>query len=99
MPRVALVTGGTRGIGAATARLLKDSGYRVAATYVGRDDKAQEFRDAAGIAVYRWDVADLAACQRGVEQIQGELGPIDVLVNNAGITKDATLHKMSRGVR
>jgi acetoacetyl-CoA reductase len=96
MARIALVTGGTRGIGAATARLLKESGYQVAATYAGRDEAAHAFRDATGIAVYRWDVSDLAACQRGVEQVERELGPLDVLVNNAGITKDATLHKMSR---
>lgn len=96
MPRTALVTGGTRGIGAAIARLLKASGYAVAATYVGRDDRAHALREASGISTYRWDVADLAACLHGVEQVQGELGPIDVLVNNAGITQDATLHKMTR---
>ncbi|HEX6364078.1 MAG TPA: SDR family NAD(P)-dependent oxidoreductase, partial [Albitalea sp.] len=84
MSRIALVTGGTRGIGAATARLLKESGYRVAATYAGRDDTAQAFREATGVAVYRWDVSDPAACQGGVEQVEGELGPLDVLVNNAG---------------
>lgn len=95
MTRVALVTGGTRGIGAATARLLKDSGYRVAATYAGNDEKAQAFRETAGIPVYKWDVADLGACRQGVEEVEGELGPVDVLVNNAGITHDVTLRKMT----
>jgi acetoacetyl-CoA reductase len=95
-PRIALVTGGTRGIGAATARALKDSGYRVAATYAGNEAKAAAFRESTGIAVYKWNVADLDACKRGVETVQSDLGPIDVLVNNAGITHDMTLHKMTQ---
>ena len=95
MPRIALVTGGTRGLGAATARALKDSGYRVAATYAGNEAKAAAFRESTGIAVYKWDVADLAACRQGVGAVESELGPVDVLVNNAGITQDMTLHKMT----
>ena len=96
MTRVAMVTGGTRGIGAATARLLKDSGYKVAATYAGNEAKAQAFRDATGIAVHKSDVADFSACQEAVKKVEADLGPIDVLVNNAGITHDVTLHKMTR---
>ena len=95
MPRIAIVTGGTRGIGAATALALKAAGYRVAVTHAGDEAKAMAFRETSGLAVYRWDVSDLAACQRGVTAIQEEIGPPDVLVNNAGITRDATLHKMT----
>jgi acetoacetyl-CoA reductase len=94
MSRIALVTGGTRGIGAATARLLAASGFRVAATYTADDAQAQAFRSAAEIPVFKWNVADPQACLRGVEAVAGELGPIDVLVNNAGITRDAQLYKM-----
>ena len=96
MTRVAMVTGGTRGIGAATARLLKDSGYKVAATYAGNEAKAQAFREATGIAVYKSDVADFSACEEAMKKVEADLGPIDVLVNNAGITHDVTLHKMTR---
>ena len=94
MSRVALVTGGTRGIGAATALALKAEGYAVAAVY-GRDDKkAAEFNANTGIPVYKWDVSDFDACQNGVARVTGELGPVDILVNNAGITRDGTMHRM-----
>jgi acetoacetyl-CoA reductase len=92
--RVAIVTGGTRGIGAAVSRMLKDKGYKVAATYAGNDAAAQKFKGETGIAVYKWDVSSYDACAAGLKQIETELGPIAVLVNNAGITKDATLHRM-----
>jgi acetoacetyl-CoA reductase len=95
MTRVAVVTGGTRGIGAATATLLKDAGYKVAAVYAGNDARAVAFQQATGLAIYKWDVGSFAACQDGVKKIEAELGPIDVLVNNAGITHDMTLHKMT----
>jgi acetoacetyl-CoA reductase len=94
MPRVAVVTGGTRGIGRAIAVALRDSGYKVAANY-GRDDKkAKEFGAETGIAVYRFDVGNFEACAEGVQAIEAELGPVEVLVNNAGITRDATMHRM-----
>ena len=92
--RTALVTGGTRGLGAAMAHALKEAGYAVAATYAGNTEAAQTFAEETGVAVYRWDVADAAACADGVAQVEEELGPVDVLVNNAGITRDAFLHKM-----
>ncbi|MFD2204445.1 acetoacetyl-CoA reductase [Kiloniella antarctica] len=94
MSRIALVTGGTRGIGAAISIALKAAGYKVAASYAGNDLAAQSFRDENKIAVFKWDVADFDECQGGINQVEKELGPIDVLVNNAGITRDATLHKM-----
>ncbi len=95
MSRIALVTGGTRGIGAATAVAFKAAGYGVAAVY-GRDDhKAESFRSETGIPVYRWDVSDFAACQDGVAGVVADLGPVDILVNNAGITRDSTMHRMS----
>ena len=94
MPRVALVTGGTRGIGAAIAKALKAAGYNVAAVYHGNDEAAQKFKAETGIAVYKWDVSSFDACAAGVKQVEAELGPIDVLVNNAGITRDAQLHRM-----
>lgn len=96
MARVALVTGGTRGIGAAVARALKAEGYAVAVTYAGNGKAAQAFQAATGITVQRWDVGDFDACASGVKAIEASLGPIDVLVNNAGIVRDATLHKMTR---
>ena len=95
MARVALVTGGTRGIGAAIAVGLKDAGYGVAATYGGNDEAADKFKDETGIAVFKWDVGDFAACRDGIAKVEAEVGPIDVLVNNAGITRDGMLHKMT----
>ncbi len=95
MARVALVTGGTRGIGAAISIALKEAGYSVAASYGGNDEAANKFKDETGIAVFKWDVGDFEACKAGVAQVEGDLGPIDVLVNNAGITRDGTLHRMS----
>ena len=94
MARVALVTGGTRGIGEAISVGLKNAGYTVAATYGGNDEAANKFKEATGIAVYKWDVSDFEACKEGVAKVEAELGPIDVLVNNAGITRDGTLHRM-----
>ena len=94
MARVALVTGGTRGIGAAISVALKDAGYSVAASYGGNDEAANKFKDEHGIAVYKWDVGDFEACKAGIAQVEGDLGPVDVLVNNAGITRDGTLHRM-----
>jgi len=95
MARVALVTGGTRGIGEAISKALKDAGYQVAATYGGNDEAAAKFNDATGIAVYKWDVGDFDACQKGIAQVEADLGPVEVLVNNAGITRDGMFHKMS----
>ncbi len=94
MARVALVTGGTRGIGAAISIALKDAGYNVAASYGGNDEAANKFKDEHGIAVYKWDVGDFEACKAGIAQVESDLGPVDVLVNNAGITRDGTLHRM-----
>ena len=94
MARVAVVTGGTRGIGAAISKMLNDSGYKVAAVYGRSEAAAKAFRDETGIAVYRWDVAKFPECQAGIAQVTKDLGPVDVLVNNAGITRDGTLHKM-----
>jgi len=95
MGRVALVTGGTRGIGAACSKGLKEAGYNVAATYAGNDDAANAFKKDNGIPVFKWDVGDYQACEEGVAAVENEVGPIDVLVNNAGISRDATLHKMT----
>jgi acetoacetyl-CoA reductase len=96
MARVAVVTGGTRGIGHAISIALKYKGYRVAANYAGNDAAARQFQAETGIPVYKWDVGDYAACQDGVTRITRDLGPIDVLVNNAGITRDGMLHRMSK---
>ena len=96
MTRVAVVTGGTRGIGHAISIALKNKGYRVAANYAGNDAAAQQFQAEHGIPVYKWDVGDYAQCEKGVSEITKALGPIDVLVNNAGITKDAMLHRMTK---
>jgi acetoacetyl-CoA reductase len=95
MARVAVVTGGTRGIGAAISKALKDAGYRVAATYHGNDEAANRFKAETGIAVYKWDVGNFEACREGVQRVERELAPVDVLVNNAGITRDTMLHKMT----
>src|SRR5579871_4320534 len=96
MARAALVTGGTRGIGAAISVALKDAGYKVAANYGGNDAAAAKFKAETGIPVFRWDVGDFEACAAGIRDVEGAIGPIDVLVNNAGITRDAMLHKMTR---
>ncbi|MEQ8355368.1 MAG: acetoacetyl-CoA reductase [Kiloniellaceae bacterium] len=95
MARVALVTGGTRGIGAAISIALKDAGYSVAATYGGNDEAAGKFKNEHDIAVYKWDVGDFDACKEGIAKVEGDLGAVDVLVNNAGITRDGTLHRMT----
>ena len=93
--RIALVTGGTRGIGAAISIALHKAGYKVAATYASRDDAAQSFKKEHGINVYKWDISDFTACQKGVEHVVKDMGgTIDVLVNNAGITRDTAIHKM-----
>jgi len=94
MSRVALVTGGTRGIGAAIAKGLKSAGFNVAANYGGNDDAAQKFKAETGIPVFKWDVSSFEACADGIKKVEAEVGPVDVLVNNAGITRDATLHRM-----
>ncbi len=94
MGGVAVVTGGTRGIGEAIATALKDTGHKVAANYGGNDDAAKAFSERTGIPNYKFDVSDFDACQKGVRQIERDLGPITILVNNAGITRDGTLHKM-----
>jgi acetoacetyl-CoA reductase len=95
MARVAIVTGGTRGIGAAISKGLKEAGFMVAAVYGGNDEAAAKFKEETGINVYKCDVSDFEACKAGVDKVAAELGPVDVLVNNAGITRDATLHKMT----
>src|SRR5258707_13364722 len=95
MPRVALVTGGTRGIGAAIAKALKAAGYAVAANYGGNDEAAQKFKAETSIPVYKWDVSAFDACAAGVKQVEADLGPVEVLVNNAGITRDSMCHRMT----
>lgn len=95
MSRVAFVTGGSRGIGAAISIALKGAGYKVAANYAGNDEKAQAFTAETGIPTYKWDVSDYAACAAGIAKVEADLGPIEVLVNNAGITRDAMFHKMT----
>jgi acetoacetyl-CoA reductase len=95
MARVAVVTGGTRGIGAAISKALKAAGYTVAATYGGNDQAAQQFKTETGIPVYKWDVSSYDACAAGLKQVASDLGPVDILVNNAGITKDMAFHKMA----
>ena len=96
MSRVALITGGSRGIGAAISTALKAEGYTVAATYAGNDQKAEAFTGKTGIKTYKWDVSDYDTCVAGIAAVEADLGPVDVLVNNAGITRDAPFHKMSR---
>jgi acetoacetyl-CoA reductase len=95
MARIAIVTGGTRGIGFAISAALVKAGYQVAANYAGNDKKAHEAGEALGMSVYKWDVGDWEACQAGVKRVEAELGPVDVLVNNAGITRDGFFHKMN----
>ena len=96
MARVAIVTGGTRGIGEAICVALKDAGYKVAANYGGNDAAAAEFTKNTGIPAFKWDVADFAACAAGVKDVEAKLGgPVEIVVNNAGITRDGTMHKMS----
>ena len=97
MARTALVTGGTRGIGAAISQALKADGHTVAATYSGNDEAAEAFKAETGIAVYKWDVGDFDACQEGIAKVTANHGAIEILVNNAGITRDAPLHKMTPG--
>ncbi|MBN9352605.1 MAG: acetoacetyl-CoA reductase, partial [Hyphomicrobium denitrificans] len=96
MARVALVTGGTRGIGHAISIALKNSGYRVAASYAGNDAAAQAFQAETGIPVYKFDVGNYETTEKAVKQIEKDLGPIEVLVNNAGITRDTMFHKMTK---
>lgn len=95
MGRVALVTGGTRGIGEAVCRMLQEAGYQVVANYAGNDEAAFAFSERTGIPVYKFDVGSLSACETALARIEEEVGPIEVLVNNAGITRDGTMHKMS----
>ncbi|MEW6438943.1 MAG: acetoacetyl-CoA reductase [Pseudomonadota bacterium] len=94
MARVAVVSGGTRGIGAAVSKALAKAGYRVAAVYAGNDEAAAKFKSETSIPVYKWDVSDFEACAAGLGKVAADLGPVEVLINNAGITRDTTLHKM-----
>ena len=94
MARVALVTGGTRGIGAAIAKALKAAGYKVAANYGGNDEAAAKFKAETGIPVFKWDVSSFEACTEGLAKVAAEVGPVEVLVNNAGITRDSMFHRM-----
>jgi acetoacetyl-CoA reductase len=95
MSRVAVVTGGSRGIGAAISKALKAAGYKVAATYAGNDDAANAFKKETGIPVYKWDVSSTEACAAGLKQVEADLGPIEILINNAGITRDSAFHRMT----
>jgi acetoacetyl-CoA reductase len=95
MSRVAVVTGGTRGIGEAISKALKAAGYKVAAIYGGNDEVAQKFKAATGIPVYKWDVSSYESCVAGLKQVEADLGPVEILVNNAGITRDTTFHRMT----
>ena len=94
MARVALVSGGTRGIGAAIAKALKAAGYKVAANYGGNDEAANAFKNETGIPVFKWDVSDYDSCAAGIAKVEADLGPIEILVNNAGITRDTMFHRM-----
>jgi acetoacetyl-CoA reductase len=96
MARVAIVTGGTRGIGEAISVALRDLGVTVAANYAGNEEKASGFTARTGIRAYKWDVSDYDACIAGVAQVEAELGPVEILVNNAGITRDGTMKRMDR---
>ncbi|MGH6830339.1 MAG: SDR family NAD(P)-dependent oxidoreductase, partial [Methylocella sp.] len=95
MARVAVVSGGTRGIGAAIGKALQAAGYTVAANYAGNDEAAAKFRAETGIPAYKWDVSNYNSCAEGLTKISHEIGPVDILVNNAGITRDTMLHKMT----
>jgi len=95
MARVAIVTGGTRGIGEAISVGLKNAGYLVAANYAGNDEKAREFTERTGIQAFKWDVSNFDACKDGVARVEQALGPVDIVVNNAGITRDGVLHRMT----
>ena len=95
MARVAVVTGGTRGIGASVSKALKAAGYNVAANYGGNDEAAAKFKAETGIPVYKWDVSSFDACSAGLKQVEADLGPVEILVNNAGITRDAPFHRMT----
>src|SRR5271155_3278685 len=94
MARVAVVSGSTRGIGAAISKALKAAGYEVAANYAGNEDAAKKFTAETGIKAYKWDVSSYDACVAGIAQVVADLGPVDVLVNNAGITRDSMFHRM-----
>jgi len=97
MAKIAIVTGGTRGIGAAISLALKNEGYKVAANYAGNDERAKQFAESSGISVYKFDVSDFEQCQAGVKRVEQDMGgTIDILVNNAGITRDGTLHRMDQ---
>jgi acetoacetyl-CoA reductase len=96
MTKVALVTGGTRGIGAAISRALQEAGHKVAASYAGNDEAAAKFQAETNIPVFKWDVGDYDACAAGIAKVEADIGPIDILVNNAGITRDGFFHKMTR---
>ena len=96
MARVAVVTGGTRGIGEAISVALKDAGFVVAANYAGNDERAKAFSERTGIKAYKWDVSSFDACAAGIKAVEADLGPVEVIVNNAGITRDATMKKMNR---
>ena len=96
MSRVAIVTGGTRGIGEAISVALKNAGYKVAANYAGNDERAKEFTARTGVAAYKWDVSSLDDCTQGVAKVVADMGPVDVVVNNAGITRDGTMKRMDR---
>ena len=95
MSRVAVVTGGTRGIGEAISKALKAAGYKVAANYGGNDEAAQKFKAATGIPVYKWDVSSFESCVAGLKQVEADLGPVEVLINNAGVTRDTMFHRMT----
>jgi acetoacetyl-CoA reductase len=95
MSRVAVVTGGTRGIGEAISKALKGAGCKVAANYGGNDEAAQKFKAATGIGVYKWDVSSYDSCVEGLKKVEADLGPVEILVNNAGITRDTTFHRMT----
>src|SRR3981081_3024234 len=99
MSRVAVVTGGTRGIGEAIAKALKGAGYKVGANYGGHEEGAQKFKAANGIPVYKWDVTSHESCTAGLKQVEADLGPVEVLVNNAGIARDTMFHRMTPAQR